>query len=159
MTPDMLTSLPTTPGSAVTFDLPPDTDGTIYRAVASLIVGHVSDDGTVHDAVWASAELEAPDDSGCVFDPAVILSSRPELVVETEAVTDSDPIDWESDIDTGTVIHVIEYGVPMTYTYAPSFVYENELRDHFWTNAYGGYWALDTAAEVTVLFAPVRPGP
>lgn len=152
-----LTALPTTPGSTVTFDLPPDSDGTIYRAVATLIVGHVSEDGTIHDAVWASAELDAPDDASCVFDPEVILSSCPELTVETTAVTG--PIDWETQFDTGTVIHVVEHGVPMTYTYAPSFIYGSELQDHFWTNAYGGSWAFDESADVTVLYASAHaPG-
>lgn len=145
-----MSKLPTTPGSTVTFDLPPDSDGTVYRAVATLIAGHIDGD-IVHDAVWASAELDAPDDAGCVFDPDLILASRPELVVETAAV--SGLIDWEAQFDTGTVIHVIEHGVPMTYTYAPCFVYDNELQEHFWTNAYGGYWATDVAADVTVLFA------
>lgn len=156
MMPDALTVLPTTPGSTVTFDLPADTDGTVYRAVATLIVGHISDDGTIHDAVWASAELNTPDDVSCVFDPAVILGANPELVVETSA--NSGPIDWEVHLDTGTVIQVVEHGVPMTYTYAPCFIYEGELQEHFWTNAYGGYWALDVTADVAALFAPVRDG-
>lgn len=149
--PDVLTVLPTTPGSTVTFDLPPDSDGTVYRAVATLIVGHISDDRTIHDAVWASAELDAPDDPGCVFDPEVILASRPQLAVETTAV---DTFDGESIAETGTVIQVDEQGITMTYTYAPSFVWEGELQDHFWTNSYGGYWAFNETAEVRVLFAP-----
>lgn len=145
--------LPQTPGSTVTFDLPPDSGGTTYRAVVTLIVGHIGDDGTVHDAVWASAELDAPDDASCVFAPEVILASRPEVVVETSPV---DGFEGESIVETGTVIQVDEHGIPMTYTYAPSFIWESELMEHFWTNSYGGYWAYDENADVTVLFAPVH---
>lgn len=145
-------SLPETPGSVVTFDLPPDSDGSIYRACVTLIVGHIDGD-TVQEAVWASGELSAPDDASCVFEPAQILASRPTLAVQTSASAGAEP---ESLHETGTVIRVVEHGIPTTYTYAPSYVWKDELQEHFWTNAYGDYWVFDEEADVTVLYAPVQ---
>lgn len=146
-------SLPTTPGSIVTFDLPADSDGEVYRAVATLIPGHIDLDGTVHNAVWAGAMLESPDDTGNVFDEAVILESNPAVHTVTEA--GGDP---ESVFEEGTVIRVPEDEVTMTYTYAPSFIYDGELRDLMWTNAYGGYLSADTLERVEheVLYIPTR---
>lgn len=143
-------ALPTTPGSIVTFDLPPDSDGTVYRAVAALIAGHIDDEGVAHCMVWASADVQSPDDTGCVFTEDVILRSRPALAVATRPATER-PDDF---LEEGTVIRIVEHGVPMTYTFAPSFVWNNELQEFFWTNSYGGYWAYDEDAEVEVLYTP-----
>ena len=142
--------LPTTPGSIVTFDLPPDSDGSVYRAVATLIAGHIDEDGNTHDAVWASAEVQSPDDASCVFEPEVILASNPALHTLTQRAH-ATPDEIRED---GTVIRVLEHDVWMTYTFAPSFIYKGELQEYFWTSSYGGYWQEDEDAELEVLFVP-----
>jgi len=144
--------LPTTPGSIVTFDLPPDSDGTVHRAVAALIPGHIDENGTAHDMVWASAELTAPDDAACVFAPEVILASNPELLVQTERA--AGPV--EEVREPGTVIRVFRaFGVE-TFTFAPSFFYGGQMQELFWTNAYGGYLPGYADVDVRVLYVPQR---
>ena len=146
-------ALPTTPGSIVTFDLPPDSDGSIYRAVAALIPGHIDEHGTVHSAVWASAELQDPEDMACVFSEEAILRSNPEILVETEAADDREVEDLR---EPGTVIRVTEHGIPMTYTFAPSFMWDGEMQDLFWTNSYGGYLSGGNTDGAEVLYQPRR---
>lgn len=145
--------LPTTPGSTVTFDLPADSDGEIIRAVVTLIAGHIDDDGVAHDLVWASADVADPDDASCVFQPVVILASNPDIAVLTEAVSTTP----DSLVGVGTVIRVIEHDIPMTYTFAPCYLWRGEMQESFWTNSYGGSWRYDEDAEVQVLYAPQLP--
>jgi hypothetical protein len=148
-------ALPTTPGSIVTFDIPDGDNGTL-RAVATLIPGHIDDDGAVHDAVWAGAELNSPDDEGSVFSEEFILGARPEVYLVTELAT-GEP---ESIREYGTVIQVTGEGwdCPMTYTFAPSWLADGEPAESFWTNSYGGYWTQNLDHDVRVLYTAVSPG-
>jgi len=146
-------TLPTTPGSIVTFDLPPDSDGTTYRGVAAFIPGHIDEDGVAHDIVWASAEITAPDDAACVFAPELILAGNPELLVPTEPAAGRAVEELR---EPGTVIQVPEWETWMTYTFAPSFLYGDEMQELFWTNSYGGYLPSGDLDEHRVLYIPAR---
>jgi len=150
-----MNTLPTSLGAIVTFDLPEDSDGIRYRAVATLIAGHVDDAGIVHDAVWASATIDHPDDQANIFTAEAILGANPELFADTIPATDPD-LDIEDALEEGTVIRLNGPHGPETFTYAPSFIYDGELGDVFWTNSYGGYATLTdlVACGYTVLRTP-----
>lgn len=152
-----MNQLPTNLGAIVTFDLPEDSDGIRYRAVATLIPGHIDDAGTAHDAVWASAPIEHPGDEANVFTPETILESNPELWTDTIPAAEAD-LDIEDVLEEGTVIRLNGADGPETFTYAPTFIFGSELGDVFWTNSYGGYATLTdlVARGYTVLRTPTH---
>ena len=156
--------LPTTPGSVVTFTVQPEdylTDPQPFDepqlSVATLIPGHISSTGEIHDAVWASSYIDDPEDKGNVYSEEFILARDPQLVVETFLASERpDLVEMvnESGIATvGAVIHVNEFeGEPnSTYVFAPGFIYDGELGDCMFSNSYGGFHAPDVFENAPVL--------
>ena len=163
-----MNKLPTTPGSVVTFTVQPEDYLTDPQpsdeplvSVATLIPGHISSTGEIHDAVWASAYISDPEDKGNVYSEEYILARNPELVVETFAAADRpdlvEMVKENGPQAIGAVVHIREFdGEPeSTFTFAPSFVYEGELSECMFTNSYGGFHAADVfESEPVFLYVP-----
>lgn len=153
MSDDEITSLPTTPGSMVTFEHYEPAEDETYTFVAALIPGHIDEHGVIHAAVWASAEIDDPEDPSCTFEPGAILAGNPKLLVETGP---ADPKgEHPEGLKEGTVIRVTGTdGIPQTYTFAPAYFHNGEPHDFFWTNSYGGFLSAGDIDEAEVLYTP-----
>lgn len=140
-------TLPTTPGSIVRFLVPQEDGEPDMWYVATLIPGHIEDDGTAHALVWASAYVDDPEDAGNVFSEEFITSHPNEVVVETVPATEENAQFVEATKDSGfaTIGLVLRVWSDLddiweTFTYAPGFqAFSGELEDCMFTNSYGGF--------------------
>lgn len=141
-----MTKLPTNPGSVVRFLVPQEDGEPEMWYVASLIPGHIDDDGVAHDMVWAASTVNDPEDAGNVFSEEFILRVRAEVVTETvPAAGHPAQVKMVEDAgfaSIGLVLRVWDEqdDIWQTYTYAPGFAaFSGELEDCMFTNSYGGY--------------------
>lgn len=158
-----MTKLPTNPGSVVRFLVPQGDDEPDMWYVATLIPGHIDDDGGVHDMVWAASTVEDPEDSGNVFSEEFILSHKVEVVVETVPAAGNEEqvetVDESGFATIGLVLRVWDEqdDIWQTFTYAPGFVtFGGELEDCMFTNSYGGFISIADieSAQYEYLFVP-----
>lgn len=144
-------TLPTTPGSVIRFLVPQENvqegDEPALWYVATLIPGHIDDDGTAHALVWASSYVNDPEDEGNVFSEEFILSHKVEVIVETVPATPENAEFVSATRDSGfSVIGLVLRvwndfdDIWETFTYAPGFQsLSGELDDCMFTNSYGGF--------------------
>lgn len=157
-------TLPTTPGSVVRFLVPQDDGEPDMWYVATLIPGHIEDDGTANSLVWASSYIDDPEDVGNVFSEEFILSHKVEVVTETVPATPENAGYVEAVKESGfaTIGLVVRVWSDLddiweTFTYAPGFqAFSGELDDCMFTNSYGGFLSLSDieSSKYEFLFVP-----
>jgi hypothetical protein len=159
-----MTSLPTTPGSTITFTSTFELDEGV-RYVATLIPGHVTPTGEVLDAVWSSSDISGLDDEHSIFRLELLLEQDFEVLFITEAVTPERPYAGEDGDDflPGTVIrYLTAEGEESVATYTPGFLDPDEsapvLQELHWVNSYGTYLspAAFSEAVLSVIYEPAE---
>lgn len=165
-----MTQLPTTPGSVVRFLVPQENvqegDEEALWYVATLIPGHIDDDGSVNSLVWASSYVNDPEDAGNVFSEEFILSHPVEVVVETVPASAENEVFIENVNESGfaSIGLVLRLwndvdDIWETFTYAPGFQsFSGELDDWMFTNSYGGFASIQSIESGVheFLFVPTK---
>lgn len=154
-----MATLPTTPGTIISFRSNFEIEDEFFIYGAALIPGAFDTEGNLVVSVWGTADLLDIDDGSSSF-PVDLLETQDFTVLHQPERLDS-PLSIDADeareLDYGSVVAVDIFGETVYQTFAPFYLDPDtgEVAEAGWISAYGEVVNFDEADAIRLLYRGV----
>lgn len=154
-----MATLPTVPGTIVSFSSDFESDDGPFTYGAALIPGVFDTEGNLAVSVWGTADLLDIDDGSNSFTPEFLATQDLTVVSQPERLATPLAIDADEarDLDYGSVIAVDIFGETVYQTFAPLYIDQEtgSVAEAGWISAYGEVVNFDEADAIRLIYRGV----